>query len=129
MSYATIEEAWGGLGKETPPATPRIAAPKQAIEKPAPGVTFEDGRKYVRAVYAQYGLKGVLELLGEDVSKRLCGGLIGGKRRRVTLKSETDWFTLTPEKMLLLIVVLFGAIALVDGLGSKTAQGGSPPPW
>lgn len=129
MSYATIEEAWGGLGKETPPMTPRVVAPKQAVEKPAPGVTFEDGRKYVRAVYAQYGLKGVLELLGEDVSKRLCGGLVGGKRRKVTLQTESDWFTLTPEKMLLLIVVLFGAIALVDGLGGNANQNGSPPPW
>lgn len=128
MSYATIEEAWGGLGKQTPPASPRIAAPKQAVEKPAPGVTFEDGRKYVRAVYAQYGIKGVFELLGVDISKKLCG--TSGKRRiRTAERKSVDWFTLTPEKMLLLVVALFGAIALVDGFGSKTTQGGSPPPW
>ena len=146
MSYATIEEAWGGFGKSPSLAgslagspAPSVAgspAPKpkrtpSAARSPPPATTFEDGQKYVRVVYARYGIKGVLELLGEDISKRLCG-----KKRRPRgvdeAKKRNNWFNLTPEKMVLLIVVLLGALALMDGFGGSFGTRGSsssPPPW
>lgn len=137
MSYATIEEAWGGFGKQqrqlSPSPTP-APAPKPKPSPPA-APTFEEGQKFVRAVYARHGIGGVLELLGEDISKRLCGKK---RRRRGGVEPPSrnggggnNWFDLTPEKTLLLIIILLGAFALLDGFSiSPGARGSSsPPPW
>jgi hypothetical protein len=134
MSYATIEEAWGGLGKQVPKVAERpfVQKPAAIKQKPVPraGITFDDGRKYVRAVYAQYGIKGIMELLGVDISKRLCGNGSGSNKVRQRVKS--DWFdALTPEKMLLILACVFGAVFLLDGFSGTSATGSnsSPPPW
>lgn len=149
MSYATIEEAWGGLGmqqerpKTTPvtPVTPtpvrrerrvvrRKSKPRPRGPKPAAfhgqnPVLFRDGQEFIRGVYAKYGIDGVMELLGKDISERLCGR--GKTRPRANFGSGPITF----EKVLWGIAIVFGSAILFNAL-FKTGGGGgsaSPPPW
>lgn len=140
MSYATIEEAWGGFGKQQRQPSPAPSPAPTPTPKPKPSppaaTTFEEGQKYVRAVYARHGIGGVLELLGEDISRRLCGKKRRRRREGVEPPSRNvggnSWFDLTPEKTLLLVIILLGAFALLDGFSISPGPRGSsssPPPW
>ncbi len=147
MSYATIEEAWGGLGpapeEETP--VPRIAPvsrPRRRVAKPRPKPRprgpkpvvihgqdppmFRDGQAFVQAVYAKYGVGGIKELLGKDISSRLCG------HRRKNARKDDLWSLhgpMTFEKTLLILAVLFGGAMVLNALFKPSSVGGSPPPW
>ncbi len=141
MSYATIEEAWGGLGPapETPPPPQRrrerVKPKKKPPRGPKPAAshgmglpTLRDGQAFVQAVFAKYGIGGVKELLGQDISSRLCG------HRKNTRKNDL-WSLngpMTFEKTLLILAVLFGGAIMLNALFKPSGIGGggaSPPPW
>lgn len=152
MSYATIEEAWGGFGTQQEPQEQpkrrmttqrrvskpqkRTRSPKQPVSGPKPAafhgqnpVLFRDGQEFIRGVYAKYGIDGVMELLGKDISARLCGR--GKTRPRTNLLSSLGSGPLTFEKVLWGIAILFGVAILFDALFKNGGGGGnsSPPPW
>lgn len=148
MSYATIEEAWGGLAPapeetQTPQLQsprrapkrirPRVSRPKPRQRGPKPVVIhgqdppmFRDGQAFVQAVYAKYGVAGIRELLGKDITSRLCG-------HRKSARKNDLWSLhgpMTFEKTLLILAALFGGALLLNALFKPAGSvGGSPPPW
>lgn len=149
MSYATIEEAWGGLGPQPSPsplpaAEPshpkrrRLVKPKRKHAKPASRgpspavfhgqnpVVFRDGQAFVRGVYSRYGIEGVMELLGTDVVDRLCG------RGKTRTRKDGTWSLggpITFEKVLLGLAVLFCGAVLFEAMSKSGGGNASPPPW
>lgn len=121
MTYATIEEAWGlkTLGRD-PDATMTKPVKKKSLKyfrppsafvsdtphRPVP--TVRDVQKFVAGLYSKSGVKGVIQLLGPQISRAMCGDKV------VDAKSWFSSMLEDPEKMLIVLAVLFGVIVLLD---------------
>jgi hypothetical protein len=120
MTYATIEEAWGlkTLGRD-PDATMTKPVKKKSLKyfrppsafvsetphKPVP--TVRDVQKFIAGLYAKTGAKGVIQLLGPQISQAICGKAADAKSWLSSLLED-------PEKMLIILAALFGLIVLLD---------------
>jgi hypothetical protein len=119
MAYATIEEAWGlkSFAREsssrpekrvvikTPPIKRPPAFESSTPHRPVP--TVRDVQKFIAGLYAKSGASGVIQLLGPQISKALCGKAADAKSWLSSLLED-------PEKMLMILAVLFGVIVLLD---------------
>lgn len=126
MAYATIEEAWGlkSFSKNTPtrtlerpqkrvvvktPRVPRVSSPSAFVSetphRPVP--TVRDVQKFIAGLYAKSGASGVIQLLGPQISKAICGKAVDARSWLSSLLED-------PEKMLIILAVLFGVIVLMD---------------
>jgi len=132
MAYATIEEAWGlkSFASEERPRkrvvvkTPRVTSPRvtsprvtsprmtspsafvsSTPHRPVP--TVRDVQKFIAGLYAKSGASGVIQLLGPQISKALCGKAADARSWLSSLLED-------PEKMLMILAVLFGVIVMLD---------------
>jgi hypothetical protein len=119
MAYATIEEAWGlkSFARESSRPEKRVVIKTPPIKRPPafesstphrPVPTVRDVQKFIAGLYAKSGASGVIQLLGPQISKALCGkAAANGKSWLSSLLED-------PEKMLMILAVLFGVIVLLD---------------
>jgi len=118
MAYATIEEAWGlkSFARESSRPEKRVVIKTPPIKRPPafesstphrPVPTVRDVQKFIAGLYAKSGASGVIQLLGPQISKALCGKAADAKSWLSSLLED-------PEKMLMILAVLFGVIVLLD---------------
>ena len=106
MSFATLQEAWGvttfGV-EEVKPALKAEAVQREALDKTeASQRSMYFVAQYLRDVYAQHGVAGVMSLLDERVIKEI----------RMEALFSLDW--IDTNTMLLLFMFVCGLWLIMD---------------
>ena len=134
--YATIEEAWGipEQVKATRTAAPATMARAVAVARDPAPVEQSDAadaakvREYLSSVYNSTGVGGILALM----TPSMVAGVKGAPEKRGSKNGLWDWwarFVRDPEKVLLVVVILFAIFVFTDiGRGGSPAPTGFPAP-